>query len=70
MNDKAELIIQMCGGQAVNYLVYNWPGKTEIKKGLSAATVEKKNPKTIKNERDWRNICAYSGTLTSPMTAH
>lgn len=45
MNDKAELIIQMCGGQAVNYPVYKWPGKTEIKKGLSAATVEKKAPR-------------------------
>lgn len=32
----------MPGGQGVNYLVYNWPEKTESKKVLSAATVEKK----------------------------
>lgn len=48
----------MSGGQVVNYVVYNWPGKTEIKKGLSAATVEK-NKKRIKNKGDWRSICAY-----------
>lgn len=35
----------MHGDQTVDYLVYNWPGKTEIKKDVSGDTVEKETPR-------------------------
>lgn len=49
----------MCSGQAVNYLLYNWPGEAEIKMILSADPVKKKLTKTIKNKMDWRKTCLF-----------
>ena len=49
----------MCGGQAVNYLVYNWPGNIEIEKGLSAATVEEKTQDNKEQKGLERYLCLF-----------
>lgn len=49
----------MPGGQAVNYLIYSWPGNTEIKKGLSAATVEKKNQDNKEEKGLEKYLCLF-----------
>ena len=51
--------IQVRGGQAVSYLVCNWPGKTEIKRGLSAATVEKKTQDNKEQRGLEKYLCLF-----------